>query len=134
MIGVLLLSHGHLCEGLLDTAKFLFGDNIEKVETIPLLANDSPEDYDAKIQNGLEKLDDGSGVLIMVDLMGGTPSNRSAFVMSEQHQVVTGMNLPLLLEFLGRREAYSNISEVDIDELVNASQNGIVSLNKMFSD
>ena len=132
MINVLLMSHGKMAEGMLDSAKLFFGDELEKVTALCLEAGDDPEDFDLKIKEAVEKNDDGSGTIAMCDLMGGTPSNRSVYCLSDRLQVITGMNFTMLLELLGKRLMVEDINELDINELINVGQSGIISLNERF--
>lgn len=98
------------------------------------MPQDNPELFDERIKEAIAELDDGSGVVAMVDLFGGTPSNRSMFILNDRLQVITGMNLTILLELMGRRLSAEDISEINIDELVQVGQNGIMSLNKLVKE
>ncbi len=133
MIGILLMSHGHMAEGMLDSSKLFFGEDIEKVKALCLLPSDDPEGFDERIREAIAEIDDGSGVVGFCDLLGGTPSNRSMYIVAEnpRFKVITGMNLTMLLELLGRRMMTETIEELDIDELMEIGQGGVVSLNKM---
>lgn len=130
MIGILLMSHGKMAEGMLDSSKLFFGE-VEKVKALCLEPGDNPEDFDKRIIEGAKELDDGSGVIAFCDLLGGTPSNRSMYVLNDQIQVITGMNLTMYLELLGRRMSVEKLSDLDINELVEVGQKGIISLNQM---
>lgn len=130
MIGILLMSHGKMAEGMLDSSKLFFGE-AEKVKALCLEPGDNPEDFDKKIIEGAKELDDGSGVIAFCDLLGGTPSNRSMYVLNDQIQVITGMNLTMYLELLGKRMSAEKLSEIDINELVETGKKGIISLNQM---
>ncbi|HPW53292.1 MAG TPA: PTS sugar transporter subunit IIA [Erysipelotrichaceae bacterium] len=134
MIGVLLMSHGRMAEGMLDACKLFFGDDVPNIKALSLLPQDNPEEFDERIREAVAEIDDGSGVVAMVDLLGGTPSNRSMFVLNDRLQVITGMNLTILLELMGRRLSAEDISEINIDELVQTGQNGIMSLNKLMEE
>ena len=134
MVGILLLSHGKMAEGLLDTCKLFFGDELNQVEARCLERETSPEDFDKQIEDGIAKVDTGSGCIIFCDLFGGTPSNRCIRMMSDRHPVITGMNLAVLLEFLGNRLSINDISEVDVDSLLETGKDGILSLNSIFKN
>lgn len=133
MIGILLMSHGRMAEGMLDSCKLFFGDDVEKVRALCLMPSDDPEQFDERIRTAVSEIDDGSGVIAFCDLLGGTPSNRSMYIITEnpRFKVITGMNLTMLLELLGRRMMTENIDELDLDEIIEVGHNGTVSLNKM---
>ena len=132
MVGILLMSHGRMAEGMLDSSKLFFGDDIPQIKALCLMASDNPEEFDEKIRAAVEKIDDGQGVIAMCDLLGGTPCNRSALVLNDRMQVITGMNFSILLELLGKRMSVNDISEIDIPELIQVGKDGIISLNEFF--
>ena len=128
MLGIVLISHGEMANGMLNSAEMFFGETgLQQVATVSLFPEDSPEEFDVKLSEAVKKVDDGSGVVVFADLLGGTPCNRSVYVCSENVQVITGMNLPIFMELLGLRMS----GEVDINTLISVGQNGIVSLNKL---
>jgi len=127
MLGIVLVSHGNMAEGMIDSAKMLFGEaGLTQVRSVSLFPDDSPEALDVKITEALEEVDTGEGVIILVDLLGGTPCNRAAYKCSENVQVITGMNLPLFLELIGLRLGGGDI---DINNLISVATGGIVNLN-----
>ncbi len=132
MIGILLMSHGKMAEGMLDSSKLFFGEDIPQVKALCLEPSDNPEDFDERIREAVAEIDDGAGVIAMCDLLGGTPCNRSAFVLNDRLQVITGMNFTMLLELLGKRLAAEDINDIDINELMETGKQGIVSLNEYF--
>ncbi|MBQ9036585.1 MAG: PTS sugar transporter subunit IIA, partial [Erysipelotrichaceae bacterium] len=123
-----------MAEGMLDSSKLFFGDDIPQVKALCLMASDNPEDFDEIIKEALAEIDDGQGVIAMCDLLGGTPCNRSAMVLNDRVQVITGMNFSILLELLGKRMTVNDISELNIGELVQVGKDGIISLNEYFKD
>ena len=126
MVGIVLASHGKMCEGMLDSASLFFGDNIEQLVACPLFPDEGPDDYDLKLQKAIQDVDTGDGVIVMVDLFGGTPSNRSIYVISDKVKVITGMNFTMLLELLGARMGFD---EVDVHALMETGKEGIKLLN-----
>ena len=100
MVGIILVSHGGMAEGLLDAMRMITGEQ-ERVVAISLNESDAPEDLGERIQAVLPEMDDGDGVLIMVDLFGATPFNASSRLYLEldrKIEIVTGANLPMLVE------------------------------------
>ena len=136
MIGILLLSHGRMAEGMLDTCKLFFGEDVAQIKAICLHADNAPEEFDEWLKQGIEEVDDGHGVIALCDLLFGTPCNRCMYVLNDRVQVITGMNLSLLLELLGKRMMTNDndepidISELDLEGLINTGKEGLVSLNQ----
>ena len=134
MIGILLMSHGRMAEGMANSSTLFFGDDIPQLKALCLMPADNPEEFDERIKAAIAEIDDGSGVVGMCDLYGGTPSNRSVLALNDRFQVITGMNFTMLLELLGRRMSAEDINDLDIEELINVGKNGIVSLNAAFAN
>lgn len=98
MIGVLITTHGDLGNELIRAAELIKGP-LSGMMHISIDQTKSVEDLKKDIGNAIKKLDKGRGVLILTDLFGGTPSNISLSFMKEgKVEVVTGVNLPMMLK------------------------------------
>ncbi|MDR1795252.1 MAG: PTS sugar transporter subunit IIA [Erysipelotrichaceae bacterium] len=129
MIGIVLISHGEMAAGILNSCGMFFGeDGLSQVVALGLQPQDSPEVFDEKLAKAIAEVDSGDGVIIFADLLGGTPCNRSAMVLKKNVQVITGMNLPVVMEALGLRQGSNDI---DVDGLINTAREGIASLNQL---
>ncbi len=130
MISVLVVSHGALAEGLVDAMQMITGPQ-EQVAALGLAESEAPENLIDRIEEAIDTLDDGDGVLIMVDLYGATPFNSSSRLFMEsdkQIEIVTGVNLPMLVEIVISREGQN------LTDLVNhAYQSGMEGI-KMLPD
>ena len=128
MVGIVLISHGEMANGMLNSAGMFFGETeLQQVATVSLHPADSPEDFDIKLTEAIASVDTGDGVVILCDLLGGTPCNRAAYKASEKVQVITGMNLSMFMELLGSR----SFMDPDADTLVQTAQDGIMNYNKL---
>lgn len=133
MIGVVLAAHGPLPDALLTSVGMIIGD-LEQVATVSLMPGDSLEGLVDRIREEVKKVDTGSGVLICLDLFGGTPSNASALLTQENDKLyaVSGVNLPMLVEMLMARQ-----TEEDVRELAklatSAGQMGVVNIVEAFN-
>ena len=124
MIGVVVASHGRLCRELLFTAEMILGPAAQTAAA-PLAAGVSLQDFAAQLRQAVAAVQQEAGVLLLADLAGGTPCNVAAVLaaQSEEIKVVTGVNLPMLLEVLSRREG---LSLEELTELaVAAGQGGV---------
>lgn len=98
MIGLLLISHGQLGRVLLETAAEIVGP-FERAEAISVGRRDRLDEVGTRIEAALDRLDDGSGVLVLADMFGGTAANVSLRVVGARPvEVITGCNLPMLLK------------------------------------
>lgn len=110
-IGVLIVTHYRLGEEFLQALRLILPEapTFEAVSVDPTM---SVEDVRGAIATGLKSADAGDGVLILTDMFGGTPSNMSlSFHDEHQVEVVTGMNLPMLIKLATMRD------EKPLDEL-----------------
>ena len=104
MIGIILASHGEFANGIRQSGEMIFGEQ-EKLETAVLLPSMGPDDLRAELEEKVKKLD-CQEILFLVDLWGGTPFNQVSALMDgheENWAVLTGLNLPMLIEALGSR-------------------------------
>ena len=136
MIGILLMSHGKMAEGMLDSCRLFFGDEIEQLSALCLAKEESVEEFDKRIKKELTALDSGQGVLILCDLLGGTPANRCVSLLTEGQRVrvMTGMNLGMLIELLSIRSSLTSVDQADLKDLTEAAKGGIVDLAEMLQD
>ncbi len=110
-VGVLIVTHYRLGEEFLQVLRLILPEapSFEAVSVDPTMA---VEDIRGSIAAGLKSADKGEGVLILTDMFGGTPSNMSlSFHDEHQVEVVTGMNLPMLIKLATMRD------EKPLDEL-----------------
>lgn len=107
MIGVLIISHCNLGSELLNAAEFIVG-RLEGFAAISINQSTESEDMLKKISSRIRSLDKGQGVLVLTDMFGGTPSNLSlSFLREEKVEVLTGVNLPMVVAVAQDRERYS---------------------------
>jgi PTS system mannose-specific IIA component len=107
MIGVLITTHGNLGNELIKAAEMIRGP-INGLLHVSIDQAKGVEDLKKEIGNAIKKLDKGKGVLILTDLFGGTPSNISlSFMKDGKVEVVTGVNLPMLLKLSELKEEMS---------------------------
>jgi len=98
MIGILIVTHKELAEALMSVWDLILGRS-EGVQAVSLDPNDPPEVSRQKIQRGLTQINNGSGVIILTDMLGGTPSNLALpFLKEGKVEVITGVNLPMLMK------------------------------------
>ncbi len=97
MVGLVVATHGQLADELLRTATGIVGP-MERCEGLSITAGSSMEDARRRLGEAIQRVDDGQGVLILTDMFGGTPANLALTFLEERIEVVTGVNLPMLLK------------------------------------
>ena len=99
MIGVVIVTHYRLAEEFLQSLELIVGtlDHVRAIGLDP--TSGSPEEMRVRIEKAIGEVESGEGVLVTVDMFGGTPSNLSlAFLEEGKVEVVTGLNLPMLVK------------------------------------
>jgi PTS system mannose-specific IIA component len=105
MIGLVLVTHGRLAEEFRNAVEHVVGPQ-ENFETVSIGADDNMEKRRSDIVDAVARVDQGSGVVVLTDMFGGTPSNLAISVMEAGHiEVIAGMNLPMLIKLSSVRKA-----------------------------
>ena len=98
MIGVLILAHGDLGDGLVNSVTHVLGQRPAGFERFHVAASDDPFDLLPKVRAVVSSLDQGNGVLIFTDIYGATPCNLACKLIEPgKVEVVAGVNLPMLV-------------------------------------
>ena len=112
MVGVIIVTHCHLAEELIAAAELVVGEELKQFQPVSIDPKEGSEEIREKIIAAIRKVDGGQGVLILTDMYGGTPSNISlSFLEERKIEVITGVNLPMLLKLA----TYKN--EMSLEEL-----------------
>jgi PTS system mannose-specific IIA component len=98
-IGGVVVSHGQLANELLSAAEIVVGP-VEHIQAVSIGWHDDVEMAKDEIERAIKLVDKGSGVIMLTDMFGGTPTNISAmFLKPDEVEIVTGVNLPMIIKF-----------------------------------
>jgi PTS system mannose-specific IIA component len=98
MIGVVVVTHGQLAAELLNAAETIVGD-LPQFAAVSIGWHEDTQDAREEISQAIGLVQRGQGVLILTDMFGGTPSNLAMTFLAEQNvEVITGVNLPMLIK------------------------------------
>ena len=104
MIGLVLVTHGRLAAEFVTAMEHVVGPQ-ERIAGICIGPDDDMDQRRKDISEAIAEVDDGSGVIILTDLFGGTPSNLAISLMKgENVEVIAGVNLPMLIRLEGARK------------------------------
>ena len=129
MKGIVIISHGELANGLLDSAQLFFGENIPQVKACCFMAHEDPSAFGARVGEAIDEVDSGDGVLVLADIFGGTPCNQSLMLMKENAHILAGVNFSMLLDILTKRE----MDDYDPASSLAAAKEGIVDATAMMN-
>ena len=105
MIGILIIAHGTLGESLIHCASHVLNKRPPRLRQLGITAQDDPLLLLPQARAFVKELDDGSGVLILSDMYGGSPSNIAAkLIVPGRVEGVAGVNLPMLIRVLTYRD------------------------------
>ena len=107
MIGLLVITHGDLGGELVKAAEFIMG-NREKITSLSVMSQTNPDQLSRQIKQAIDTVGGPEGVLVLTDMFGGTPNNISLTMLEEgKVEVVTGVNLPMVIKALSSRDKLS---------------------------
>lgn len=123
MLGIVIATHGTLSDGIKDAAEVIMG-NTENIVTVNLKAGDDVEQLGNKINNAILEVNQGDGVMVLVDLVSASPYNQSVLITNQLEQelkdkvyIVGGVNLPMLLEIINHQ-----ILETEIEMVAKSAE------------
>ncbi len=103
MIGAVIVTHGRLAESLVESAETITGP-VDLMRSVSVKKSDTTEAIRDMLVRSVHELDKGKGVIIFTDMFGGTPTNVALSLMTEGRvEVITGVNLPVLIKFISCR-------------------------------
>ena len=130
MVGLLVVTHGRFSRELIKSIELIIGHQ-KTVEALTLEEGDDVNKLREEVEKKTEELDQGEGVLVLVDLLGGSPWNVSSIcTKKEAVECVAGLNMPRLLEAIESREtcALQELKQI----CMKAAVEGVVSARELF--
>jgi mannose PTS system EIIA component len=105
LVGVVVVTHGQLAVELVNAAEAIVGD-LAHVQAVSIGWHDDMEQARQEIAQAIARVATPAGTLVLTDMFGGTPSNLAVtFLVPDRVEVVTGVNLPMLLKLATLRRA-----------------------------
>jgi|YelNatPaOPRAMG01_1025707.scaffolds.fasta_scaffold193206_1 mannose/fructose/sorbose-specific phosphotransferase system IIA component len=133
MIGIIIVSHGYAAKELLHSAEMIIGRQ-DKVRVVSLTEGMSPEALIELTVDAIKELSDNNGILILTDLYGGSTTNfiASALLKRGNVEIVSGVNLPMLLSVLSERSELS-LKELSQKAVVDGKE-GIINVKEFLKN
>jgi len=126
MIGVVIVSHCGLADAFLSCSQNILGE-IKAIKGVSIDASDSHEVALARIRAAVKELGDVDAVLLLTDMFGGTPSNVSlALLERDKVEVVSGVNMPMLLHAVTTRERAESLDSLAQSAAKAGSKNMVI--------
>ena len=133
MIGVLVATHGEMTKGLFDAIDMICGTQ-EKFSIVSLKRGQDAESFGEELGEKINELNSDEGVVVLVDLLGATPMNQSALNLykSDKVEVITGVNLPMVVTATMERDYFSDIKEL-VEKIKNDGKDSVCSVRELLN-
>lgn len=133
MINILVMSHGELAESICSSAEMIIGEQ-ENLKSVIFNPGESLDALVEKFKKALNEFDNDFPHLVFVDIFGGSPSNATALLLAENYKlnIISGVNLPMLLEALSERE--NTAPDTLVKQLIVTGNEAIIDITKMFCE
>lgn len=130
MAGILIVAHTPLASAMLEFVEHIYGDVPENIFAVNVPAHEDVKLTLNKLQNLVDGLEGVEEVLVITDIMGATPSNVASRLVNnfnslKQIQVITGVNLPMLLRAITHR--HEPLTQI-IEKALQGGQQGIMKI------
>ncbi|NOY69772.1 MAG: PTS fructose transporter subunit IIA [Deltaproteobacteria bacterium] len=115
MIGIVIVTHAHLGEALIEAARLIFDEMPESLVSVSIDLTHDVNRLRNKIKDAISAVDQNSGVLILTDMFGGTPSNLSySFLEEGRIEVMSGVNLPVVIRAVNLRKRNPKLHDMAV--------------------
>lgn len=126
MVGIILASHGEFADGIKQSGAMIFGEQVDVASCI-LMPSEGPDDIRTKMEEAIASFENQEQVLFLVDLWGGTPFNQANALLKGHEDtwaIVTGLNLPMLIETYAARSSMDSAHEI-ATHVVDTAREGV---------
>jgi PTS system, mannose/fructose/sorbose family, IIA component len=129
MVALIIATHGEFSREIVRSAEMIFGKQ-DDVEIVTFAPGEGPDDLKKKYQAAYGRLNQEDGVLFLVDLFGGSPFNAASNFAAEKENtdVITGLNLPMLIECFSKRQSLG-LRDL-VEDIEKTAVEGVRSLRK----
>ena len=122
-VALLLITHSDIGKTVHDAAVSVIGSSPLRTQFLSVNANSKPDEMISNAQALVASLDTGSGVLILTDMFGSTPSNIACALQNKNVAIIAGLNLPMLIRILN----YPNLTLPQLaNKAVSGGQEGVI--------
>ena len=132
MIGIIIVTHGNLALELKSAMEHILGVQ-KNIEIIRISSDDDLDEKKNDVKCSIKKIDNNNGIVILTDMFGGTSSNLAiSFLKADKIEVISGVNLPMLIKLIGLRD--SNDFNGVVQETKDSAQKYISIASEILSE
>ena len=123
MVGILLITHAPLGRAFIEAVTHVYKDPPQRLEALDVIADQDTNEVRQLATQAIARLNDGSGVLVLTDMLGATPANcTQSLCVPGQIEVIAGVSLPMLLRAISYR---NNPIETLTEMALTGGQKGV---------
>ncbi|MCE2871569.1 MAG: PTS fructose transporter subunit IIA [Oxalobacteraceae bacterium] len=123
MVGILLITHAPLGRAFIEAVTHVYKDPPQRVEALDVIADQDPAEVLSMASDAIKRINDGSGVLVLTDVLGATPANcTQSLCVPGEIEVIAGVSLPMLLRAISYR---NNTLETLTEMALTGGQKGV---------
>ncbi len=123
MVGILLITHAPLGSAFIEAVTHVYKDPPQRVEALDVIADQDPAEVLNTASDAIKRINDGSGVLVLTDVLGATPANcTQSLCVPGEIEVIAGVSLPMLLRAISYR---NNTLETLTEMALTGGQKGV---------
>lgn len=127
--GLILATHSSLSKGYVEALELILDINKSEVDAISFEAGEEIGKFEEKLVELIRDKYNSKNLIILLDILGGTPANIAARFLDSSIKLIAGINLPLVLEIAMMRENNIQLNDINIDELIENSKKSLVCIN-----
>lgn len=128
---ILLITHGALCKGYLDTLKLILDITDEDLDILSFDLGEEIDNFTLKVSKKINERYKDKNLVVLLDLPGGSPANVSLPFISSSCKLVAGFNLPFLLELMIMKKSGSKWESLNVDKVLQSAKDNMVFYNKL---
>lgn len=129
MVSIITISHGGMAAGILSAAAMVCPD-VAQTASLSIMPDTNPDDFQKALETKIKELDTGDGVLLLADMLGGSPCNRAIYCLGDKVHLLVGMNLSMLITAITVREDGLASNEL-IRQVIEEAHDGVANVNEM---
>lgn len=131
--GLILATHSSLSKGYVEALELILDINKSEVDAISFEAGEEIDKFEEKLVKLIKDKYNSKNLIILLDILGGTPANIAAMFLDSSIKLIAGINLPLVLEVAMMRENNIQLNDINIDEVIENSKKSLVCINDFLS-
>lgn len=127
--GLILATHSSLSKSYVEALELILDINKSEIDAVSFEPGEEIDNFEEKLDKLIKDKYNSKNLIILLDILGGTPANVATKFLSPSVKLITGINLPFVLEIAMMRENNIHLKDINIDEIIENSKKSLVCIN-----